>query len=108
MALQDDQQMSADLRPHGGDAGEQGKIVLEVGMSIDVVVDVLLQLGEFLVQEGKGVLDGFEDTFRCGRGQGFFLAVVFAAQILDECFTTGQQSLQGANFQARRLPGHKL
>lgn len=40
------------------DAGKQGQIVFQAGM----VVDVPLPLGHFLLQEGDGVADGFEDA----------------------------------------------
>jgi hypothetical protein len=59
-------------------------------MAMDVVIDVLLQLGKFPIQAGDDVLNGGQDAFRRGRDQGFFPAVMFTAQVLGKRFTARQ------------------
>lgn len=104
MALQDRQQLAAHWWPHGGNAGEQSEIGFQSGMAIDRVVDVLLELGEFLIEDGDRVVNGLPDARRCRRSQGFFAAVMCAAQVLGNRFTACQQSLQYADFRGRWLP----
>jgi hypothetical protein len=41
----------AQLRPNRRNVLEQGQVVLEAGMTFDMPVDVLLQLGELFGQE---------------------------------------------------------
>lgn len=98
MAMEDRQQMAAHVGSHGRNAGEQGQIVFQAGVAIDVIVDISLQLGERLIQEGHGVLAGVEDARRGVRGQGFSPAVPLPAKILGERLAAGQQGLEFAGF----------
>ena len=73
-------------------------------MLVDVVVNVLLELGELLFQETDGVGNGLAD--QCGRvgGIGLFQAVAFALQILGDRLAAGQQGLQDTRLVGGRCP----
>lgn len=93
LAVQDRQELSSDLRPDGRNALEQIQIPFQAGMTVNVVVDVVLQLVELLAEE----VDRFQKRLpNQGGGIGgisLFEAVTLALQVLSDGFASGQQGL---------------
>ena len=74
-------------------------------MTVDVVVDGLLQVVTFGRQEGQGLAQRVQNQCRRLAGLGFFRAVPFAPEIGFQRFQAVQQGGQLPDFRRRGLPG---
>jgi hypothetical protein len=104
VAVRHRQQPLGGLIAHGGNRAQQGLVLFQTGIAVDVIVNRRLYAGLLLRQKGEVLLERVQDGSGCGNRLGFFQAVRFPAQVGFDGIQPGDQRWQLPDFRGGGLP----
>lgn len=93
MGMHDGQKIAARLRANGRNAAQQGQVRFQFRVTVNMVVDILLQLGQLCSDKRNRLEQRLLNQLWCIDGFGFFLPIQLTAKIVLQRLAPSQQRL---------------